>query len=54
VRLLQVRFCGFFIPASCRFFYGLYLRGRYNGGKFRHVLIDAALCAFIVWFIRCV
>jgi lambda family phage holin len=29
-----------------------YLRGRYNGGKFRHTLIDATMCAFIAWFIR--
>jgi len=29
-----------------------YLRGRYNGGKFWKVLIDALMCAMIAWFIR--
>ncbi len=29
-----------------------YLRGRYNGGKFWRVVIDALMCAMIAWFIR--
>ncbi|MBW7981555.1 phage holin, lambda family [Enterobacillus tribolii] len=29
-----------------------YLRGRYNGGKFWRVLIDALMCAMLAWFIR--
>lgn len=29
-----------------------YLRGRYNGGKFWKVIIDASMCAIFAWFIR--
>lgn len=29
-----------------------YLRGRYNGGKFWRVLVDALMCAMLAWFIR--
>ncbi|EMJ7039340.1 MULTISPECIES: phage holin, lambda family [Klebsiella/Raoultella group] len=29
-----------------------YLRGRYNGGKFWKVIVDALMCAMIAWFIR--
>ena len=29
-----------------------YLRGKYNGGKFWRIVIDAAMCAMIAWFVR--
>ncbi|EIC82097.1 phage holin, lambda family [Serratia sp. M24T3] len=29
-----------------------YLRGRYNGGKFWKIIVDALMCAMIAWFVR--